>query len=104
MVALEIERRGWDFGYATTSAGYEVDFAARDHEGAAWAIQVVSDPTTPGVLERELRALQDLRAGAPSVRCLLLTLNEVDATTLSRIPAQIATLPVWQWCLQGEER
>ncbi len=103
VVAIEIERRGWDYGYATTSSGYEVDFVTRDDDGVSCAIQVVSDPTQPEVLEREIRSLEELRATEPQARCLLLTGSDIDATTRSRIPAHIATVPVWQWCLQADE-
>lgn len=99
VVAMELERRGWTFGYGITTSGYEVDFMARDHEGGSWAIQVVADPTQPNVLERELRSLRELGANDAGVRCLLLTLTDVDASTRSHVSAPIETRPVWQWCL-----
>lgn len=102
VVALELERRAWNFGYAMTPSGYEVDFLARDHVGGQWAIQVAADLTQGEVLEREVRALLNLQAEYPEARCLILTQGDVDAVTLAEIPEEISTTPIWQWCLLGE--
>ena len=91
IVAVELARRGWQFGYVTTPSGYEVDFEAWDWQKNRWLIQVCTDFE---LVERELRALRE--AQRPDDRLLVLSLTEEFFT------AGVAVTPTWKWLLEGD--
>ena len=98
LVAVELERRGWETGYLNTESGYEVDFFSRDLSGHSWLIQVCADLSQQRVREREVRALLEAQASHPRAKCLLLTQSMVDCQTGTD---GIQVMPTWQWLLTG---
>jgi predicted AAA+ superfamily ATPase len=67
-----LERRGAHLAYVKTPGGYEVDFVARIPGGETLLIQVCEDISDARVYEREVRALEDAKAGYPRARRMLL--------------------------------
>lgn len=96
VVAVELVRRGWQFGYLTTKSGLEVDFLATDWDHQTWLIQVCSETSDEEVLHREIRALEEATHQYPQAQCLLLTLT--DTPQLDTIQVK----PVWRWLLEGD--
>jgi len=75
VVLVELERRGCQVGYVRTGDGFEVDFHVRHPEGATALMQVCSDTSSAGTMEREVRALASAAAQHPRALPLLLTFD-----------------------------
>ena len=97
VVLLELERRRHTVTYVRTARGREVDFLARSPEGEEELIQVCSDPTEAGVLERELAALAEAGEAHPRARKRLLTLTS-EAVPVA-VPADVRAEPAYEWML-----
>ena len=96
-VLIELERRRCTVTYVRTSEGCEVDFLARDPEGAMALIQVCADASDTSVADRELRALADAGRLFPTASQLLLTLTRDGAP--AETPAGIRVQPAYEWML-----
>ena len=95
-VLHELRRRGAEVNYVRTAAGYEVDFLARDAAGNLALIQVCADLDSPGVLAREVRALQDARRTWPNAALQIVALNPPVAGSL---PAEVHFHLALDWLL-----
>ena len=95
-VALELLRRGAEISYVRTREGYEVDFLARDVDGAASLIQVCAEPRDPATLERELRALDAAAVEHPRARRHLITLRP---EVVHAVPRGVAVHAASVWLL-----
>jgi predicted AAA+ superfamily ATPase len=95
-VLVELERRRCEVTYVRTPEGHEVDFLARDAEGALHLIQVCADARDPATAERELRALRSA-AQRYRARCWLLTSTRDAAPT--EIPDGVTAWPAHRWLL-----
>jgi len=98
MVACQLARQARDLSYVRTPDGFEVDFLATGHRGDRRLVQVASDLSAPGVLEREIRALRAASAAFPDASLLLLAEN--DPAQL-HVPDPIPYVPVWKWLLEA---
>jgi predicted AAA+ superfamily ATPase len=97
LVAIELERRGWETAYVSTDSGYEVDFLATRAGSRPLLVQVTADPTDASVRERECRALIEGAREQPTSRPLLLT--GMSGPSVDGLP----TLPIWRWLLAPED-
>lgn len=99
-VLHELQRRKLDVGYVKTRDGLEVDFLARDYDGAQQLIQVCADPSTRGTLERELTALAAAAREHPraSQHLLVLTAAQIPRALPDEVRAQTA----YEWLLTGD--
>jgi predicted AAA+ superfamily ATPase len=102
IVLVELERRRRSVTYVRTPKGHEVDFLARTATGEEMLIQVCADPTSPEVLERELRALHEAGALFPRAERILLTLTR--DTVPGELPAGVIAQPAYEWLLGPVER
>jgi predicted AAA+ superfamily ATPase len=100
VVLVELERRGCEVAYVSTSRGFEVDFLATPPVGPPTLIQVAADVSDQAVYDREIRALVDALPAYPGVQALLLTLTTSEALA-AQPPPGVMALPVWQWLLEG---
>ena len=98
VVLIELERRRMDVTYVRTPRGYEVDFLARRPGEQPELIQVCADLGTAEVVERELRALEDVATKYPKAIRRLLTLTR-DAMP-DDVPKNIIVQPAYEWLLQ----
>jgi len=96
-VLVELQRRRCEVTYVRTPAGHEVDFLARDPDGATHLIQVCADASDPATAERELRALREAAAPRGRVRRWLLTLTRDGAPR--EIPEDVTVCPAFHWML-----
>ncbi|MBI2920019.1 MAG: ATP-binding protein [Planctomycetes bacterium] len=97
VVLNELERRGAETSYVTTSDGFEVDFLARRPAAGEELIQVCADPTAPETRTRELRALAEAAKEHPRATRSLLVL---DRDALLRQPAPgVHVEPAYEWLL-----
>ena len=98
-VLNELERRKAEVAYVKTPEGFEVDFYVRHLAGPAELIQVCADPSAPGTMDRELRALTEAAKTHPqATRRLLVTTRD------QAIPAEtsgIRVQPAYEWLLAG---
>ena len=95
----ELDRRAREIGYAKTKDGHEVDFLARFYDGTQELVQVCADHGTPGVLDREVRALVEAGKEHPRTRKRLLVMS-VDQS-LSSVPDSITVEAASHWMLRG---
>ena len=96
-VLNELDRRRAEVTYVKTQQGFAVDFHARYRGGGDDLVQVCADPSTPGTMERELRALAAAGLEFPGAtqRVLVLTRDQV-----LRFPASgVRTQPAHEWLL-----
>ena len=108
-VLLELERRRCDVTYVRTPGGFEVDFLAREPDGAAHLIQVCADASAPETAARELRALEEAKAIHPHARTWLLTLTRDGAPSGATAGSNsggsdsdaVTVQPAYQWMLEG---
>lgn len=84
-----------------TQSGHEVDFLAREADGAESLIQVCADIDDPDTFAREARSLREAAPEHPGARLLLLT--AVSRLPFPEVPGPIAIRPAWQWMLEGGE-
>lgn len=84
-------------GYVKTGENFEVDFHAVHHSGAEELIQVCSDPSAPGTMDRELRSLMSVGGFNPGAarRLLVLTQDQTASVPVTGIDVQ----PVYEWIL-----
>lgn len=97
VVQNELARRKHAIGYGRTARGFEIDFQARNAEGALQLIQVCADVSEPATLSRELRALDDAAHTYPDASRHLLVLEP-----LQQVLAQaqgVRVQPVCEWLL-----
>ena len=97
VVHIELLRRKAEQGYVKTPSGYEVDFLARYPGAAPDLIQVCADPTDPGTLQRELRALADAAIDHPRAQRRLLVLTRDQARAVAAPSVQVQ--PAYEWLL-----
>lgn len=97
-VLIELERRRYQVAYVRTPSGLEVDFLARAPGGGETLIQVCADASSPDVLARELRALDEAGRIYPRATRLLLTATR-DALP-AELPAGILAQPAYEWMLE----
>lgn len=97
-VLHELYRRDAQVNYVRTTAGYEVDFLARDVSGKETLIQVCAELDNPATLAREARALQDAAATWPSAALQLIVLH---APTIGGLPPGIELCLAGDWLLAG---
>jgi predicted AAA+ superfamily ATPase len=96
-VLNELKRRKAEVAYVKTPEGFEVDFYVRHLAGSAELIQVCADPSAPGTMERELRALTEAGKAHPQATLHLLVMTRDQA-----IPAGasgIRVQPAYEWLL-----
>lgn len=93
----ELDRRAREIGYVKTAGGLEVDFLARYDDGSQELMQVCADPSAPGVLDRELRALDEAGREHPRARRTLLVLHWDQIPYAA--PKGVAVQPAYQWML-----
>lgn len=96
-VLNELERRKAEVAYVKTPEGFEVDFYARHLTGLQELIQVCADPSAPGTMEREIRALTEAAKAHPQATRLLLVMTRDQA-----IPAEVSEVsvqPAYEWLL-----
>jgi predicted AAA+ superfamily ATPase len=98
VVLNELERRRAEIGYLKTAAGFEVDFHVRYPSGPEELLQVCADLSAAGVVERELRALDQAAAEYPRATRRLLVLNQVQLLLLP--PGHLAAQPAYEWMLE----
>lgn len=93
----ELQRRAREIGYVKTTGGFEVDFLAHYYDGTHELIQVCADPSAPGVLEREIRALREAAKDHPRAkrRLLVLTWDQLPTTLDKGVKAETA----YEWLL-----
>jgi predicted AAA+ superfamily ATPase len=101
VVLIELERRRMEVTYVRTPGGYEVDFLARRPGEPSELIQVCADLGTAEVVERELRALEDVAKTHPKAIRRLLTLTR-DAMP-DDVPKNVIVQPAYEWLLQGRD-
>lgn len=96
-VLNELERRRAEVTYVKTEEGFEVDFHVRYLGGSEELVQVCADPSAPGTMDRELRALTQAAPTAPRAarRLLVLSRDTAIPTELSGITVQ----PAYEWIL-----
>jgi predicted AAA+ superfamily ATPase len=96
-VLNELERRRAEVTYVKTEEGFEVDFHVRYLAGAEELVQVCADPSAPGTMDRELRALTQAAPTAPRAaqRLLVLTRDAAIPPEISGISVQ----PAYEWLL-----
>lgn len=99
VVHNELARRGAEVTYYKSSAGHEVDFLARDHDGNAELIQVCADLSNPMTLEREVRGLREARQDHVAAQLTLLVTN-LDSVVGVDAPG-VRVLPAYEWLLGG---
>ena len=99
VVHNELAARRAELGYVRTEDGFEVDFLARRAGRQEELIQVCADPSAPGAMERELRALAAGAAEHPDAARLLLVLDR-DQAARFREPG-VEVLAVYEWLLSG---
>jgi predicted AAA+ superfamily ATPase len=92
--------KGAEVGYVKTDEGFEVDFLARIPGEPDRLIQVCADPTSPGVLERELRALNSAACAYPRAERILIVLTQDQAAQIGVSGVRVCTAHKW---LLGEE-
>jgi len=97
-VALELLRRGAEVSYVRTAEGYEVDFLARDIDGAEALIQVCAEPEEPATLARELRAIEAAAAEHRRAAPHLITLRP---ETVRDAPRGVSVHAAAVWLLGG---
>jgi predicted AAA+ superfamily ATPase len=99
VVALELERRGFETGYVRTRDGFEVDFFARGPAGGAVLIQVCADVGDAETYAREVRALSAAAVEYPGAVPLLLTFDTLPPRP--PLPAPLVWRPAIAWLLDG---
>jgi predicted AAA+ superfamily ATPase len=97
VVLIELERRRREVTYVRTPGGYEVDFLARRPGAAPELIQVCADLGTPALVERDLRALEDVAKVYPKATRRLLTLTR-DAMP-DDVPKGVVVQSAYEWLL-----
>lgn len=95
LVCGELERRKAALGYVKTEGGHEVDFLARYLAGGEELIQVCADPSAPGTLERELRALEEAGKEHPHAGRLLLVLDHGQAAVIEAPGVRVEPVDAW---------
>lgn len=93
----ELDRRAREIGYVKTAEGHEVDFLARYHDGSQELVQVCADHGAPGVLEREVRALEE--AGKEHRRAAKRLLVMSVDQSLAGLPKGIVAEAASTWML-----
>jgi hypothetical protein len=96
-VLVELERQRCEVTYVRTADGHEVDFLAREPDGAMHLIQVCADASDPVTAEREVRALQGAPHGRRPVQKWLLTLTRDGAP--AEVPDDVTVRPAYEWML-----
>jgi predicted AAA+ superfamily ATPase len=101
-VLHELQRRKLDVGYVKAPNGLEVDFLARDYDGAQQLIQVCADPSEGPTLDRELAGLAAGRDEYPraSQHLIVLTAAQMPRT----LPGGIHAQPAFEWLLGSVTR
>lgn len=97
VVALELERRGYEIGYVKTPEDQEVDFLAHTPGREPLLIQVAAESADPGTLEREVRSLQSAMRLHPQAEALLVTLDA--APPPQPLPDGLTWVPAARWLL-----
>jgi len=97
VVQNELARRKHAIGYGRTAHGFEIDFQARNAEGALQLIQVCADVSEPATLSRELRALDDAAQTYPDASRHLLVLERPPQPLVQAQGVQVQ--PVYEWLL-----
>ena len=97
-VLVELERRRREVTYVRTPDGYEVDFLARDADGAVELLQVCADLSDVGTATRELRALAAAGERFPHAGKRLITLTG-DAGPVTP-PAGIEVQSAAEWLIE----
>ncbi|PIW08021.1 MAG: ATPase [Comamonadaceae bacterium CG17_big_fil_post_rev_8_21_14_2_50_60_13] len=97
VVQNELARRKHAIGYGRTAHGLEIDFQARNAEGALQLIQVCADVSEPATLSRELRALDDAAQTYPDASRHLLVLERPPQPLVQAQGVQVQ--PVYEWLL-----
>lgn len=94
----ELDRRAMEVGYVKTRNGHEVDFLARYYDGSQELFQVCADHGTPGVLDREVRALVEAGKEHPRAgkRLLVMSMDQ----SLSSLPTGITVQAAYTWMLE----
>lgn len=100
VVALELQRRGYDLGYGLTENRLEVDFVARHTDGTVHLVQVCAELGDPATLAREIRPLADAmeRYGTQTATLVML---ELPSAPLD-VPAGVRVLSAVDWLLAAE--
>ncbi len=96
----ELQRRSLEVGYVKTREGLEVDFLARAYDGTEQLIQVCSDPTAAGTLERELAGLSAAGREYPRASRWLLVLTA--AALPAALPSDVRGRTAYEWLLTGD--
>ena len=99
-VALELDRRGAEFGYVRTAQGREVDFLAHLPDGRQQLIQVCCELEDPGTRQREVRALQEAAPQSPHAQKFIVTLTPGPAPG---IPEDVAVVDAAAWLLDAHK-
>lgn len=97
LVFLELRRRGLEITYYRSKQGFEVDFAARDHQGEHYLIQVSESLAEPSTRQRELRALEAAMTESGHARGLIVTFDEEEQ--VASAAGEIEIIPAWRWLL-----
>lgn len=93
-----LARQRAEVGYVKTDEGFEVDFLARIPGEPERLIQVCADPTSPEVIERELRALASAARTHPRAERVLIVLTREQATRLWGEGVRVYT--AYEWFLE----
>ena len=96
----ELQRRECEVGYWKADSGHEVDFVARNPDGARTLIQVCASLDDEQTREREIRALVQARDERPDAAALILTLE--SRLPYPEMPPGIVVMPAWEWVLSGK--
>lgn len=97
-VVNELERRKAHVSYVRTADSLEVDFHVRHLAGAEELIQVCADLSSPGTLEREMRALQAAGVEHPRASRRILVLERGHGRIASAPGVTIQ--PVHEWLME----
>lgn len=91
------QKDGSNPGYVRTGEGHEVDFLARDTDGAQTLIQVCADMFDEKTCDREVRALVEASKEYPKATQTLVTLEPVPPDR--EIPKGINWQSASEWLL-----
>ena len=98
-VLIELLRRGAEVTWVRTPGGFEIDFLARLPCGEMELIQVSTELEDPATVEREFRALVDIRPVYKNARLRLLTLHlETNLNVPKDLDVEIT--PAYEWMLK----
>jgi len=94
-VLSALASQGAEIGLVKTEEGFEMDPLARVPGEADRLIQVCADPTPPGVLERELRALDSAARTNPRAKRILIVLTRDQAARVGVRAVRVCAAHEW---------